>query len=93
MPFLSCHEYCKSAYKQQSKYSNYLKIPLIKCLNTLNSIRHIQIDKSFLFKAKCELQRLEAQLLKLQQQTQRTTVHTLNFRRTESRFNRRSFVL
>ena len=43
--------------------------------------------------AKHELEKLESQLAKLQQQTQHTSVHTLSFRRTESRFNRRSFVL
>jgi len=43
--------------------------------------------------AKHELEKLESQLAKLQQQTQHTSVQTLSFRRTESRFNRRSFVL
>ena len=51
------------------------------------------MNSSLVLQAKHELERLESQLDKLQQQTQHTSVQTLSFRRTESRFNRRSFVL
>merc|ERR1711971_735408 len=44
-------------------------------------------------KSQHELEKLESQLDKLKQQTMHTTANTFNFRRTESRFNRRSFVL
>jgi len=78
------------------QYITTLKVcceALREIIDILSPIRADSVEGANGLKAKHELEKLESQLAKLQQQTQHTSVQTLSFRRTESRFNRRSFVL
>jgi len=78
------------------QYINTLTVcseALREIIEILSPIRADSVEGANGLKAKHELEKLESQLDKLKQQTLHTTANTFNFRRTESRFNRRSFVL